>query len=133
MKLNTAERSIIFLVSAIILIGIFFYIYNRNRRVKGTADPGEYSLTDRYKNIPPMKHDIFKQLTIDILIPLSIYMIIEVIGGIDTFFKLRDFISFSNFRDFHLSIIGRSLLTLIGYVVYYQILQPYFVNVLPSF
>jgi len=97
------------------------------------AEPGEYSDSDNYKNITPMKHDIFKQLTTDAIILFIIFIFIRIFGESSKYFKWSDFISFKNFHKFRLSIVGQSLISMMGYVVYFQIVQPYIVNRIKKF
>lgn len=97
------------------------------------ASPGYYSDSDNYQNLTPMKHDIFKQLTIDIVLAIALFIFFKLIGQKMQDYDYSDFISFNNFSQFRLSIIGQSFLTAIGYVIYYQIVQPYFANYFPKF
>ena len=66
-----------------------------------------------------MKHDIFKQLTIDVM-PLLLLGLVS----------FQDIISIEKFEE---SPLGRSLLTGVGYTIFYQYVQPYIVNRLPNF
>ena len=97
------------------------------------AYSGEYSDSDNYNNITPMKHDIIKQLTIDVVVLFMVFFTVEVLGGLETFFDWDDFLSFENFGKFRLSIFGQSLISILGYVVYYQIVQPYIANKIRKF
>ena len=108
------------LILAIIII-ILIIIWNNNKKnnTEETADVPKYSEDNSYTNITPMKHDIFKQLTIDI-IPLLLLGIISY----------KDLISIENFEQ---SPLGRSLLSGVGYAIFYQYVQPYIVNRLPNF
>lgn len=81
----------------------------------------------------PMKHDIFKQITLDVFLVFMVFFIVEVMGGMESFFDWSDFLSFRNFKDFRLSIIGQSLSAVLGYIVYYQIVEPQITNRLPKF
>ena len=78
-----------------------------------------------------MKHDIFKQITVDIILVMTVFLLVEVIGKSESFFDWDDFLSFRNFRDFRLSIIGGSVSSVIGYLIYYQFVEPYIANRLP--
>lgn len=130
------RRSTIMVLSFILVVSLIVYHYNhapRNDIGDNVAEKGYYSDSDNYKNITPMKHDIFKQLTVDIVVAFIVFFTVEIIGGAESFFDWSDFISFNNFRDFRLSIIGQSMMVVMGYVVYYQIFQPYIVNFLPKF
>jgi hypothetical protein len=66
-----------------------------------------------------MKHDIFKQLTIDIVPSLLLGII-----------SYKELISINDFEN---SALGKSLLTGLGYTIFYQYVQPYIVNRLPNF
>ena len=107
-------------VVAIVIVGmLMLHRYNINKRlVKGGCDarPGEYSESGDYVNISPMKHDIFKQLTLDIPLIGLVFLFVEVLGNVESFFDASDFLSFRNFRDFRLSIIGGSIISVVGYI-----------------
>jgi hypothetical protein len=130
------SRSTIMVVAFLLVVSFIVYHYNhilRNDVEDYVAEKGYYSDSDNYRNITPMKHDIFKQLTIDVVVAFVIFFTVEIIGGAESFFDWTDFISFNNFKDFRLSIMGQSMLTIIGYFIYYQIAQPYIVNFIPKF
>ena len=78
-----------------------------------------YSNENTYENITPMKHDIFKQLTVDIFGVVLLGLVTQ-----------KELI---NLDDLPNSIVGKSLLTCFGFAVYYQIIQPYLINKLPNF
>jgi hypothetical protein len=120
-------------VIALVLAGmLLLYRYNMTkRRAAGTAQPGQYSDSGDYANISPMKHDIFKQLTLDIVLIGLVFVLLEVVGGVESFYDASDFLSFKNFREFRLSIVGGSMISVIGYTIYYQFVEPYIVNRLP--
>ena len=125
-----------FVVIAIGIVTYGFYRFNHSKKHDigdNVAGPMQYSDSDNYLNLTPMKHDIFKQLTIDIVVIFIVFFTVEALGGVESFFDWSDFLSFQNFRKFRLSIIGDSLLTVLGYGIYFQIIQPYFVNVVPKF
>jgi len=67
-----------------------------------------------YENITPMKHDLFKQLTLD-LFPLLVYGI----ATDDVFYNPNNILD---------SIVGKIGVGLASYVVYYQLVEPYYVN-----
>ena len=108
-----------------IILAIVIYVLvqvwkqNKKNNVEGEAPKSKYSNANSYKHITAMKHDIFKQLTIDI-VPLLLLGIISI----------RDVISINKFEE---SPLGKSLLTGIGYTIFYQYVQPYIVNSLPNF
>jgi len=118
-------------IGIIILISIFFYRYNVTRikaRDSEPAKPGEYSDTGEYVNIGPMKHDIYKQLTLDGLVFFILFLMIEVICGMEIFFDWHYFFDLSSFTNFRLSIFGQSFFTILGYIIYYQIVEPHLIN-----
>jgi hypothetical protein len=65
-----------------------------------------------------MKHDIYKQISVDIL-PLLLFDLIQY----NKLFSIK---------HFEQSIIRKSLLATLGYILYYQFIQPYIVNILPD-
>lgn len=83
-------------------------MYKENHRKNYT---GPYNDDGSYDSITPMKHDLFKQSTLDV-IPLLIF-------GLASGDKLFD----SN--DFLNSVAGKISVGLLSYVVYYQIVEPY--------
>lgn len=107
----------------LILLFIIIFLVNmwkKNQKNNvAEAKDGEYSDNNVYKNISPMKHDIFKQISLDIL-PLLIFGLITK----DNFFSL------DNFED---SIVGKSVMTFICYGMYYQFIQPTIINKIPNF
>jgi uncharacterized membrane protein len=133
-EVKVRSQYTVYVVGLILAISYVFYNYNQKNKVPDdvAAKEGEYSDSTNYQNITPMKHDIFKQLTIDIVIVFTIYFVVEVLGRRATYFEWDDFLSFKNFRKFRLSILGQSLMSVAGYGVFYQIIQPYFVNRLPK-
>lgn len=88
-----------------------------------------------------MKHDMFKQMTIDLLPALVFFGLPSLVyyfmfRSRSTFvpiMSLSEFISFNSYKDLYNSVIGRSLTTVLGYFMFYQVLQPFLVNYLPYF
>lgn len=112
------KQWIMLAISIIVLI----IVWNKNRPnnvEEDEADIYKYSDANTYKYITPMKHDIFKQMTID----LTPYLMLGLISG-DELFSLN---------KFEQSAVGRTLLAGFGYVIFYQFVQPYIVNRLPNF
>lgn len=112
------KQWIMLAVSIIVLI----IVWNKNRQLNvldGEADVYKYSDGNAYKYISPMKHDIFKQMTIDLLPYL-------ILSSMST----SEFISLNNFEQ---SALGKTLLAGFGYTLFYQFVQPYIVNRLPNF
>jgi hypothetical protein len=108
---------IILIVAIIIMYNI--WTNNKKNDTVNVATIGKYSEANNYKNITPMKHDIYKQLTID-LTPL---LLLNLVSS-DEFFSIN---------NFEQSAVGKSLLSGLSYVVFYQLIQPYIVNRLPNF
>ena len=124
------SRLITYLIIFIIIIALISYKLNSRltKPIPGEqAQPGEYSDQGKYVNITPMKHDIFKSLTIGLGVSFIVFL------GRETPFEWSDFLSFESFREFRLSILGQTILAIIGYLLYYQIIEPYFVNRIPKF
>lgn len=126
-----------------ILFNVYFYNINTKQAVENDipAKSGEYSNSSNYSHISAMKHDMFKQITIDILpiilifgVPSIIYYIMhhDDISYVPIV-KFEEIITFTNYRDFMNSILGRSILTVLGYFFFYQFVQPVLVNRLPYF
>jgi hypothetical protein len=115
-------------IGIIIVIAIFFYRYNYTLETKDEAKVGEYSESGNYVNITPMKHDIFKQLTLDGLVFFILWLMIEVIGGMESFFDWKDFFDLTSFTSFRLSIFGQSFFSILGFIVYYQVIEPHIIN-----
>ena len=110
-KKSSDGRLFKFLIAFMVLMFIRSYNMKRNKK---TARTMEYSDSNDYAHISPMKHDIFKTITVDI-VPLFIFSM----ATSKTFFSVEEFQS---------SVIGKSLITVTGLMVYYQVVQPYFVN-----
>ena len=104
-----------------VAIVVMYVVWTNNKKNDSTdaAIIGKYSDANNYKNISPMKHDIYKQLTLD-LTPLLLLSLVSS----------EEFFSISNFEQ---SAVGKSLLSGLSYVVFYQFVQPYIVNRLPNF
>lgn len=105
----------------LIFLIIFLTIqWHKNRKNnEDNADSGKYSDNNMYQNISPMKHDIFKQVTVD----LGAVIILGLASSLEIWNPDKPVDS----------IIGRSIISILGYVVYYQFIQPYLVNSLPNF
>lgn len=89
---------------------------NKSNNATNSASIGKYSEQNIYSNISPMKHDIFKQIVIDISV--------SVVSGL--------IITYTD-KDVFGTLFDKSLLSGIGYLIYYQIVQPYLVNYMPYF
>jgi len=90
-------------IMLIVAIVIMYIIWTNNKKNDTTdaAIIGKYSKANNYKNITSMKHDIFKQLTID-LTPL---LLLNLASSDELF-------SISNFEQ---SAVGKSLLSGLSY------------------
>jgi hypothetical protein len=125
------ENSVILALTIVIITGISFYLYNKNKNfAEAGAINGQYTTNGNYQNMTPMKHDMFKQLTIDVVV-LSVSLIVAQIfmgeGNWD------DLLSVKSFRDFRSSVIGQSGLAAMGYLIYYQVIEPQVANRIPKF
>jgi hypothetical protein len=110
-----------------LVIKIIFDIYNNNIKLsKNDADIGEYSDNNNYKFISPLKHDVFKQITIDIF-PIIFTNILFNSN------KKIKFLEYNNIDDFSDSIIGKVFLSSSSFIIYYHIIQPYIVNKFRNF
>ena len=113
------SKWMIILLIIIFLVNLWANNIKNNVASSAEAKEGSYSDNNVYVNISPMKHDIFKQISIDV-IPLLIFGLINR----DNFFSVDDFEN---------SIVGKSLMAFISFGLYYQYIQPYIVNRLPKF
>ncbi len=104
-------------IATLALINI--YLYNKKNTANDPVPPGKYSEQNLYTKITPMKHDIFKQLTVD----LSAVIILGLVTQKEIF----------NFNDPLNTILGKSLLSGFGFLLFYQFIQPYIVNNIPIF
>jgi hypothetical protein len=107
-----------------VLIFIIFNVWKSNKKIEvaDSAPPGKYSAQSSYTNITAMKHDIFKQLTLDV-VPFLLVNTITSIGS-------AEFFSWDNFEN---TVIGKTFLSAIAYALFYQVIQPQIVNKLPVF
>lgn len=109
------------LVIVAVIIG-FVYMKNKKNESKVVNTPlGEtaYSNGGEYENISPMKHDIFKQMTVD----LAPVLILSLATQTEIF-------NWSKPLD---TVVGRTGLAILGYFIYYQVMEPYLVNNIPNF
>ena len=124
--------SILSLIIIYITVNTFVYQSNDKKNIRGrSAQPGEYSHDTDYINISAMKHDMFKQMTIDLLPIIIIFGIPSLITYIHSgtsIIKFSDIISFESYAIFMNTILGRSILAIMGYFAFYQIIQPYIIN-----
>jgi hypothetical protein len=98
---------------ALALVGLSVAAYLRNKNKKTP-----YSDSGDYKNMTPMKHDLIKDTVIQ-MFPLLIYAITS-----------KEFFSKTNFLD---SFVGRQLMTLSAYFIFYQLIEPYVANRIEKF
>lgn len=104
------------------MIGIM--LWNKSRDTKSiVARPGEYSDTNAYENVSPLKHDLFKQTTVN-LVPVLLLTLILGISSPTPIFSTEDFFG---------SVVGQTALQLLGYVLFYNFVQPYMANMIPHF
>ena len=98
---------------------IYIYVYNKKNTSADPVPPGKYSEQNLYTQITPMKHDIFKQLTVD----LSATILLGLLTQKEIF----------NLEDPFNTALGKSLLSGFGFLMFYQFIQPYIVNSIPMF
>jgi hypothetical protein len=102
-----------------IAILIYIYIYNKKNTEKDPVNPGKYSEQNLYTQITPMKHDIFKQLTVDLSAAIILGLVTQ-----------KELFNLENPLD---TLVGKSLLSGFGFLMYYQFIQPYIINSIPMF
>jgi len=125
-KISSVNNFIKYIFIALV-IKIIFDIYNNNIKLsKNEADIGEYSDNNNYKFISSLKHDIFKQITIDIF-PI---IFTNLLFNSNKQIKLIEYDNIDNFTD---SIIGKVVLSSLSFIIYYHIVQPYIVNKFRNF
>lgn len=134
-----------FLVLAFIIISISVCVYqykkNAEITVDGTAQPGQFSHSSSYVNISAMKHDMWKQTTIDLIPSLVIFaipsLLYYLVSRNDKDFvpiiKFDEIITFESWRSFNASMIGRTVLSSLGYFIFYSLIQPKIVNYIPFY
>ena len=113
------NRSRLLILFIVIIITNNIWQYNLKNKIDENAPIGKYSNINSYANISPLKHDIYKEIVLDILPFLFVNSI-----------KSEEFFSIENFDN---SIFGQTLLIVLTYIIYYQIIQPYIINKLPNF
>jgi len=104
-------------LSLLVVLIILYSLRQKNIKFDSgsePAKPGYYSLANNYQNVSSLKLDIFKQLTADLFFIL-------IIGYVST----DEIFSIENF---HNSAIGKSIITCIGYAIYYELIQPHIIN-----
>ena len=106
------------LISATMIL-LYIYVYNKKNTTNDPVPPNKYSEQNLYTQITPMKHDIFKQLTVD----LSAVILLGLVTEKELF----------NFEDPLNTLVGKSLLSGFGFLMFYQFVQPYIVNSIPMF
>ena len=94
---------------ALILLIVCIKLYTDHQGEQDT-----YKSDGSYSNMTPMKHDLFKQLTLDVF-PLLVYGI----ATDDVFYDPNNILD---------SVVGKVGVGLASYVVYYQLVEPYFAN-----
>ena len=104
-----------------VLFSIILWVYH-----KTPGYDGAYEESNVYENISALKHDLFKQFTVD-LIPI---LLLGAVSG-DAFIKYKLENGKEAFDWAKSRIIGM-IASLLGYVVFYEFVQP-MVNYLPYF
>jgi len=103
------------------MIGVM--VWNKSKSSSSIAMPGEYSDDNVYSNISPLKHDLFKHTTVNIF-PVVLLTLILGIASPTPLFSTEDFFG---------SLVGQTAVQLLGYVLFYNVVQPYMANMLPNF
>lgn len=93
------------------------WVYRKNLRSP------KFSADGSYETITPFKHDAFKQVVLNIVPALFLTFILGL---------AREEPLFST-TDFFGSVIGKSLVEVLAYFVYYHVAEPYIVSELPTF
>jgi len=109
-------------IKLVIVLSILIFVYKNNRKNDAgskTAKSGKYSFINSYTNISPLKHDVFKQMSVD-LVPVFI------LGTLTS----EQIFSIDNFES---SAVGKTLFSGVGYFAYYEYIQPYLVNRFTNF
>ena len=99
--------------------GLVFFSLKLWKDHNTTGYKGKYNPDGSYPTISPMKHDVFKVMFTE-LFPLLVY---GIASG-EQFFSYSDFLN---------SVLGKVSVLLLGYVIYYHIVQPYYVAKLKRF
>lgn len=115
------------LQTTLVLSGMAFgayMIYTRNHTGYVNDGPKQtgYSFDNNYAFMSAMKHDMFKQASINIMPVLVAFLLTGSLS--QQLFSTTDFFG---------SLVGRTLVDLMGYFMFYQIVQPYVANTVPVF
>ena len=106
-------KSYLQLIAVVILfISIKMYIDHRRQNYKGV-----YNIKGKYENISAIKHDMMKILFIN-LFPILVYSLTSN----------EKFIDFDNILE---SKFGHIVVSVVGFFIYYELIQPYVVNKMP--
>jgi len=101
---------------------LLYDLYNNNlKKSVKEAKENEYSNDNLYTNISPLKHDIFKQITLDV-IPI---ILINLLFNTNKQIKLLEYDNIDNFSE---SIIGKMFISSMSFILYYHLIQPYIIN-----
>lgn len=104
------------LAICIVIVTAKLYMDHRKKNYDGP-----YNDSGIYKNISPMKHDLFKQLILK-LFPLLVF-------GVGKSKKLYDPENALNSDSF----VGKLFIGLISFFIYYQLVEPYINEKIPRF
>ena len=102
----------------IVLILAIIIVYNawksnKSNEVSDSAPAGKYSSQSSYKNVSAMKHDMFKQFTVDVVPYLLVNLSLTS----------PEFFSVDNFEN---TVIGKTLLAGVAYAFFHQIIPIFF-------
>lgn len=110
------------LLTILVAVSVSYYLTNwEYLKAEQTAEKGEFSESGNYKWMTSMKHDMFKQLVVDVVGAL-------VIHGL-----AADWLSFDGYDGFVSSVLGGSFVAGVGYIVFYHVLEPHVFNTEPQF
>tara|TARA_Y100000780_G_scaffold179369_1_gene164727 strand:+ start:26193 stop:26537 length:345 start_codon:yes stop_codon:yes gene_type:complete len=80
---------------------------------------GGHLVDGSYPSLTPLKHDMMKQMTLDMFV-----FLVYGLGSGERFFDSNDFLG---------SKLGSMLVNVAGYLVYYELVEPYVASPLPKF
>lgn len=110
------------LLTIMVSVSVSYYLTNwRHLKAEETAEESEFSPSGNYKWMTSMKHDMLKQLVVDVVGALLIH-------GLGA-----EIISFDGYDGFVNSVIGGVAVAGVGYLVYYQVTEPHLFNRPPLF
>ena len=104
--------------NVVIAFTVLLVTFNLYRKHQQPDYQGPFNQAMSYDTISPMKHDLFKQMTLD-LFPALVYTMTA-----NEFYNPNDLLN---------SFVGKAGVTLAAYVVYYQFVEPYSASQIRAF